>query len=61
MAAEREGTFFILRQMEGYSFTEAVSHLADKYQIDLPEQVAAVSAYSTGSSDEQKWRKLMIC
>ncbi|ARC74304.1 DNA primase [Bacillus licheniformis] len=46
--------FSFLRQMEGYSFTEAVSHLADKYQIDVPEQVAAVSAYSTGSSDEQK-------
>ena len=33
--AERAGTFSFLRQMEGYSFTEAVSHLADKYQIDF--------------------------
>ncbi|MFT0800134.1 DNA primase [Bacillus swezeyi] len=46
--------FSFLRQMEGYSFTEAVSHLADKYHIDLPDQVTAVSANSAGSSDEQK-------
>lgn len=28
--------FSFLRQMEGYSFAESVSHLADKYQIDFP-------------------------
>ncbi|KKB74589.1 MULTISPECIES: DNA primase [Bacillus] len=46
--------FSFLRQIEGYSFSEAVTHLADKYHIDMPEHVTAVSSYSAGNSDEQK-------
>ncbi|UOY89853.1 DNA primase [Bacillus glycinifermentans] len=46
--------FSFLRQIEGYSFSEAVTHLADKYHIDMPDHVTAVSSYSSGNSDEQK-------
>ncbi len=40
--------------MEGYSFTEAVSHLADKYQIDFPDDITIHSASRPESSGEQK-------
>ncbi|MDA7026911.1 DNA primase [Bacillus sp. CLL-7-23] len=46
--------FSFLRQMEGYSFTEAVFHLADKYQIDLPDHATAVSADNANDSEEKK-------
>ncbi|MCA1213758.1 DNA primase [Bacillus amyloliquefaciens] len=46
--------FSFLRQMEGYSFTEAVSHLADKYQIDFPDDITIHSASRPESSGEQK-------
>lgn len=46
--------FSFLRQMEGYSFTEAVSHLADKYQIDFPDDITIHSASRPESSGEHK-------
>ncbi|MED4800821.1 DNA primase [Bacillus atrophaeus] len=46
--------FSFLRQMEGYSFTESVSHLADKYQIDFPDDITINTASRPDSSGEQK-------
>ncbi|PTA85414.1 DNA primase [Bacillus sp. Nf3] len=43
--------FSFLRQMEGYSFIEAVSHVADKYHIDLPDQVANAQMSSSQQED----------
>ncbi|WP_116316533.1 DNA primase [Bacillus subtilis] len=46
--------FSFLRQMEGYSFAESVSHLADKYQIDFPDDITVHSGARPESSGEQK-------
>lgn len=51
--------FSFLRQMEGYSFAESVSHLADKYQIDFPDDITVHSGARPESSGEQKWLRHM--
>ncbi|MGE6629272.1 DNA primase [Bacillus sp. NPDC077027] len=48
--------FSFLRQMEGYSFYEAVSHLADKYHIDLPDHLIGTQSATSGheATDDKK-------
>ncbi|MGG4490003.1 DNA primase [Metabacillus idriensis] len=45
--------FSFLMQIEGYSFVEAASALADKLHIDLPDQLNAVLPKDANSDDEK--------
>jgi DNA primase len=45
--------FSFLMQIEGYSFVEAASALAEKLHIDLPDQLNAVQPKDANSDDEK--------